>query len=168
LALLLVLCGMVGIASASTASAAQQASSTVKVSAALSAATPYCSAELTPGSTVVKNLRCYSAHSAMIAALPAVTTVLSIDYMNASYGGASYTWTSTSVTSCTYWPEFEEPSMPSGWNDDISSYRDYAGCNYNPHYENINYGGAISDCTPDCSYIGAAMNDRTSSEAWGN
>jgi hypothetical protein len=166
MALLLVLSGMAGVASASTASAAQQASSVVKVSSAPSRATPYCSAELTPRSGVVKNARCYSSHSGMMAELPAVSIVISIDYMNSNYGGASYTWV-TSAT-CTEFPEYWASSMPSGWNDDISSYADYAGCNVNPHWEDVDYKGAEVSCGPDCSYVGAAMNDRTSSEDWGN
>jgi hypothetical protein len=166
MALLLVLSGATGVASASTASAATQASSVVKVSSAPSRATPYCSAELTARSNVVKNARCYSTHSGMMAALPAVTIVIGIDYMNANYGGASYTWTTTAT--CTEFPEYWVSSMPSGWNDDISSYRDYAGCNVNPHWENVDYKGALANCGPNCSYIGAAMNDRTSSEDWGN
>jgi hypothetical protein len=104
MALLPVLSGVAGVASASTASASTQASSVVKVSAVPSRATPYCSAELTPRSNVVKNARCYSTHSGMMAALPAVTIVISIDYMNANYGGASYTWTTTAT--CTYFPEY--------------------------------------------------------------
>jgi hypothetical protein len=164
LALALALSAVIGIAFSSAASAAPTA---VKVSATPSSATPYCSGELTPGSTVVKNAQCYSTHSAMAAALPATQTVISIDYIDANYQGASFTWTS-SVTRCTYYPEFLAPSMPSGWNDDISSYADYADCNSNPHFQNINYSGALADCGPNCSYIGAIMNDQTSSEKWGN
>jgi hypothetical protein len=163
LALALALSAVIGVAFSSAASAAPTA---VKVSATPSSATPYCTGELTPGSTVVKNAQCYSTHSAMAAAIPATQTVISIDYADANYGGLSFTWTA-SITTCTYFPEFANPTMPSGWNDTVSSYADYANCNNNPHYENVNYGGSVANCGPNCSYIGAAMNDRTSSEKWG-
>jgi len=104
----------------------------------------------------------------MSSLIPDTSTVIGIDYMNANYGGLSLTWTANGTVGCEGgFPTYAASSMPSGWNDDISSYRDYASCSNNPHYENNNYKGAVANCGPNCSYIGAAMNDRTSSEKWG-
>ena len=104
----------------------------------------------------------------LTAAAPAATTVISIDYSDANFQGASLTWNVSGIVSCSGFPDFQAASMPSGWNDVISSYRDFANCNNNPHYENNNFGGAVVNCGPNCSYVGNAMNDKTSSEKWGS
>jgi hypothetical protein len=100
--------------------------------------------------------------------LPATETVYAVDYQNANYGGGSLSWIVNRLYHCSGFPDFSESPMPSGWNDQISSYRDFASCSDNPHYENTNYKGAVVNCGPNCSYVGAAMNDRTSSEKWGS
>ena len=104
----------------------------------------------------------------MATAAPAATTAISVDYMDAGYSGASLTWFENGIVSCNGFPNYQASSMPSGWNDDISSYADYANCSNNPHYENNGFRGAVVNCGPNCSYVGNAMNDRTSSEKWGS
>lgn len=159
---------VVGMAFTPAASAAPQVSATAAVSTVVSAATPYCSQFVTPGNGTPQDFHCYSTKSARSAALatPAALVVIGVDYMNAGYGGSSLT--TTASAGCTYVGEYYIKSMPSGWNDDISSYFDYSNCGNNPHYESINFVGASINCGPNCSYIGAAMNDRTSSEKWGS
>jgi hypothetical protein len=98
------------------------------------------------------------------------TTVLSIDYFDANFQGATLTWWANGLVSCNGFPNFFS-NMPGGWNDVVSSYRDFANCNNNPHFENTNEnagGGALVNCGPTCGYVGDAMNDRTSSEEWGS
>jgi hypothetical protein len=97
---------------------------------------------------------------------PATTTtqtVIGVDYVNTHYGGNTLTWYTT-YGNCTSTNYYNAASMPSGWNDVVSSAHAWANCNHWYHYEHINYGGARATCT--CYYIGDAMNDRTSSEKW--
>jgi hypothetical protein len=144
--------------------AAAPASASSAVSGSPSVDTPYCTVSIS-GSTVGAE-QCYTTQADMNAALPAITYVIGVDYKNANYGGASLTW--TGISTCSGYPYYLASSMPSGWNDVISSYHDYSNCNHNPHWENNKYGGAVVNCGPNCSYVGAAMNDRTSSEKWGS
>ena len=61
--------------------------------------------------------------------------MLSIDYKDANFGGA--TLTRTQSTGC---GAFQAASMPSGWNDVVSSVVTDSGC-ANTLYKNINFGG---------------------------
>jgi hypothetical protein len=110
----------------------------------------------------------FSSRAPIAAAVPATSTVISIDYLDASFQGASLTWYVNGIVSCNGYPNYLAPSMPSGWDNVISSYQDYANCSFNPHYEDNNYGKSNSNCSSSCSYIGNAMNDQTSSERWGS
>ncbi len=95
---------------------------------------------------------------------PDTVTVIGIDYKDASFGGDSYAWT-TSTTGCTDTTSFGISSMPSGWDNVVSSARAYANCNHYYHWENTNYSGASLDCGASCSSMGV-MNNQTSSEQW--
>ena len=132
-----------------------------------SAATPYCVVTFTSHRTLSAE-KCASTHAAMTRLIPATSTVISEDFSDASYQGAVLTWTVSGIVSCNGFPNYEAPSMPSGWNDVISSYKDFVRCSNNPHYENNGYTGAVVNCGPNCSYVGNAMNDQTSSEKWGS
>jgi len=90
--------------------------------------------------------------------------VLAVEYQHGGFGGSSMTY--TSGVSCWDGYSFFTGSMPSGWDNIISSARAYSGCNHSIHFEHPNYGGASTDCYGECSYIGDAMNDRTSSIRW--
>mgnify|MGYP001577127993 CR=1 FL=1 len=92
--------------------------------------------------------------------------VIGIDWDYSGYWGASYTWVSTSGTGCTSTISFNRPTMPSNWDNRVSSARGYSGCNYFYHYANTNFGGASIACsTSGCSSMGA-INNATSSEKW--
>lgn len=59
-------------------------------------------------------------------------------------------------------------SMPSGWNDRVSSV-DSHSCNMTILYEHINGGGDVRYCTPDCNDLrngNPPFNDKTSSVIW--
>lgn len=60
------------------------------------------------------------------------------------------------------------PNIGGQWNDRISSAKGYSGCVQFRHFEDENYAGALRNCTPNCYYIGDAMNDRTTSLQWDN
>jgi hypothetical protein len=90
--------------------------------------------------------------------------VLAIDYVDAGFGGQSLTWTGTGA--CSSSTSFGAGSMPSGWDNVVSSTRGFSNCNSNILWENTNFTGAQVTCHPDCSNVGPAMNDRTSSRQW--
>jgi hypothetical protein len=119
------------------------------------------------GSTVGPE-QCASSQSALAALAPSISMPISTDFVNANYGGSSLTWYVSNIYGCSGGRSYSASSMPSGWNDVISSYKDYliASCTNNPHYENNDFKGAVVNCGPNCRYVGDAMNDRTSSEKW--
>ena len=104
------------------------------------------------------------AAAARLSADPDVETVIGEDYMDTSFQGRSYTWYETAdINGCTDGSYYTAASLPSGWNDDVSSAQSYGGCATYNHFENINFGGSRLTCT--CSSMGV-MNDQTSSEKW--
>jgi hypothetical protein len=106
------------------------------------------------------------------------STIVSIDYKNSSYGGSSLTWTGSDPGCNQYSCGFlglskcrkshSASSMPSGWNDVVSSSKAFSGCDNNVLYEHNDFGGANSGdtCHPNCSSVGGAMDDRASSRKW--
>lgn len=98
--------------------------------------------------------------------VPSTSTVIGVDYMDSGFYGGSLTWSESSdIYGCTDGSYYAAPTMPSGWNDDVSSARSYGGCATYNHFENTYYGGSKLTCT--CSTMGV-MNDQTSSEKWYN
>jgi len=93
----------------------------------------------------------------------ASTYVIGIEFEHANYGGSSLTFTANGT--CHNY-SFLTNAMPPGWNDVISSSVAYSGCSHAIHYEHNNQGGAAIDAGTVSSYIGPAMNDRTSSILW--
>ncbi|MFY0577417.1 hypothetical protein ACN28S_26595 [Cystobacter fuscus] len=89
--------------------------------------------------------------------------LIAVEYEDAYYGGRSLTF--YSETSC-YQSNLGTPSLSSDWNDIISSAQAFSGCNNSYHYEHVNYQGAVANCGSACTWIGDAMNDRTSSILW--
>ncbi len=94
---------------------------------------------------------------------PAAQTVISIDYSGANYQGSTLVWYVNNSYGCYTGWSYANPTMPSGWNDVVSSSHSYGGCNHNPHYEHTYYGGALIFCT--CATMGV-MDNQTSSEKW--
>lgn len=90
--------------------------------------------------------------------------VIGIEYTDAGFSGNGYIFTAPGPCGTLF-----VGSLPYGVNDTISSAQAFSGCNNSWHYENFNGplgGGAQVNCGPACSYIGDAMNDRTSSIFW--
>jgi hypothetical protein len=94
-------------------------------------------------------------------ATPAATYVLSIDWTGTGYSGNSLTWYQSSKCG-----NFQASSMPSGWNDVVSSAATYSGC-VNTLYQNINFGGSTLTVRKDTAdkTLGS-FNRQTSSEKW--
>ncbi|NRD64077.1 hypothetical protein HRD49_20180 [Corallococcus exiguus] len=91
-------------------------------------------------------------------------TVVGMEFTEANWNGNSCTFISSSGGCGSYFV-----NLPAPWNDAFSSSRTFGGCNHAYHYENYDGplgGGAQIDCGWGCSYIGAAMDKRTSSIFW--
>ncbi len=111
------------------------------------------------------------------AASPNTSYMIGTDWWDADFnhgcGGAgcppTYSYYA-GVTCGTNGDTFFNNTMPSGWNDKVSSARSwpYSHCNHYYHYENTYLNqykqGAVIDCA-FCSSMGV-MNDQTSSEKW--
>ena len=102
-------------------------------------------------------------------AVPAqAQTVIGTEYEHINFGGSSLNVTAPTGFVCTTTVADVErvlSSMPAGWDNRISSYRTFSNC-WARHFEHINFGGANVGFSGTSSYIGDAMNDRTSSIQW--
>jgi len=94
-------------------------------------------------------------------ASPNTVYVLSIDYKDASFGGATFTWTQGSPCGI-----FSSATMPSGWNDAVSSVVAFNGCAVSL-FQNISWGGTrfAIGVNGSASSMGT-FNDQASSEKW--
>jgi hypothetical protein len=96
----------------------------------------------------------------------AASTVISIEYAPSGWVGSDLIWVGTqNCTTSTNNTDYEVSSMPAGWDNVISSYRTFANC-WVKHYENTSFGGASVGYHGSRSFIGAAMDNRTSSQRW--
>ena len=88
---------------------------------------------------------------------------ISIMYTDTSFGGSSYTWVGTTCTSTN---SYADPSMPSGWNDQVESVRTYQNCK-NDFYQNASYGGTVVNVAANTNQSSlGVLNDAASSEKW--
>jgi hypothetical protein len=91
--------------------------------------------------------------------------VIGIDWDNSSFSGSSYIWV-VSNGGCSNSVQYSVSSMPTGWDNRVSSARAYSPCNYFHHYQNTSHGGSSLICnTIGCSSMGL-LNNATSSEKW--
>jgi hypothetical protein len=97
-------------------------------------------------------------------ALSTPNIVIGIDWVSSNYTSSSYTWV-VSNTGCTSTTSYSVSSMPSGWDNTVSSAKAYSNCNYFTHYQNTNFGGSNVVCNTECSSMGS-MDNSTSSEKW--
>lgn len=92
--------------------------------------------------------------------------VIGIDWDSSGFAGSSYTWVVSGETGCTSSTQFSISSIPTGWDDRVSSVRGFSGCNYYYHYQNASFGGLSITCnTSGCSTMGS-LDNATSSERW--
>ncbi len=98
--------------------------------------------------------------------LPVAQIVIGIDWDSTNFGGSSYTWV-VSGSGCSSTVQYSISSMPSGWDNRVSSAKAYSNCNGFYHYQNTNLGGSFIVCNsePGCSSMGP-LDNATSSEKW--
>lgn len=93
--------------------------------------------------------------------------VIGIDYDAPNFPSWRYSHTYTAPEPCTPGAGYAMSSMPSGWNDAVSSAEGYSECHKFIHYKDINYNGTSITCDMNdtCDYMGI-MNNETSSLRW--
>lgn len=89
--------------------------------------------------------------------------VIGIDWVDSYYGGSSNIW-AVSGNGCTSSSSYSVASMPSGWDDSVSSTKAFSNCNF-IHYRDINFGTPSFSCSSSCPTMGS-MDNATSSEKW--
>jgi hypothetical protein len=95
--------------------------------------------------------------------VPQASTTISVDYDAANFTGSTLTWSVGNSSGCNGGFSYSAASMPSGWNDRVSSSHSRNGCASNDHFHNVNFLGDVLTCT--CATMGD-MNNQTSSETW--
>jgi len=94
-------------------------------------------------------------------AVAMASVVLGYEYKGSSYSGGSIVLYGTSGSGCGSGSTYGFSSMPTGWNNVISSAKVFASC-WSIHYDYTGYSGDRRTCTGSCSSLGT-MNNRTSS-----
>jgi hypothetical protein len=92
-------------------------------------------------------------------------TVISIEYLDRNFDGGTQIWSAGGGCNDTLNNVDHEAGDVTWVVNQISSWRSYANC-WVKHYENPNFGGDSIGYLPTRSYIGDAMDDRTSSIRW--
>jgi hypothetical protein len=97
---------------------------------------------------------------------PRLTVVIAIQYEDAGFQGATLTSTADFGCDGNFGTiDFELAVMPSGWNDEISSFSAFSNC-AEVLYENGGFGGAQTQLATELSYVGDALNDEASTIRW--
>jgi hypothetical protein len=98
--------------------------------------------------------------------LAASDTIISIQYTQRDYLGLDQVWTASKGCPDNNLDDVDWAIDDVDWTEDlISSFHGYANC-WVKHYENRNQGGASTPFQYARTYIGAALDDRTSSIEW--
>jgi hypothetical protein len=92
---------------------------------------------------------------------PDTTVIIGIDYTGTSFTGSSLTWYQSAGCGT-----YSASSMPTGWNDVVSSVANYNGCG-STLYQNTNFGGSTYSVGVNAtkSTLGT-FNDTASSQKW--
>lgn len=96
-------------------------------------------------------------------------TIIGTEYVHRDYGGAALTVTVPSngftCTASTGNVDASISSLTGGWDNVISSFKNYSNC-YTNHYEVSGFGGSSTGYWDNHLFIGSAMNDNSSSLRW--
>jgi hypothetical protein len=91
------------------------------------------------------------------------SVVTGIEYANISYGGSTLTLTAPGRCDDSLDADWSYPSLPSGWNDRISSFRSYNNCAQQLFRSTSLTGGALTGILVSTANVGATANDQASS-----
>ncbi len=86
------------------------------------------------------------------------------DYFD--FGGSIISWVTTNPDMCNEGDAYIANTMPSGWNDRVSSAQlaGGSGCRWYYHYEHTYRGGSSYNCGTSCAWMPSWINNETSSE----
>jgi hypothetical protein len=90
------------------------------------------------------------------------SAVLGLEYADVNYGGGSLTLSAPTGCDNSSDVDWQFASLPSSWNDRISSFRSFSNC-IQRLFRNVNFGVAITPATANMSWVGSAANDQASS-----
>jgi hypothetical protein len=111
-------------------------------------------------------MQCFSTFAAAISAAtdgvgPLTSVILSIDYTGTNESGSSLTWRQSSGCG-----SYSASSMPTGWNDAISSVSNFNGCG-TTLYQNTSFSGsAVSIAVDATATTLGSFNRQASSQKW--
>lgn len=86
-------------------------------------------------------------------------------YEDLNYGGSSYTFTASSGCDSNADVDWQLSSMPSGWNDRVSSFKSFGQC-ATRIWADTGYSGSSYGFVANSTYVGSTMNDQASSIQW--
>jgi hypothetical protein len=89
--------------------------------------------------------------------------LVGIESADLNYGGASLSMTAPGRCDYSMDVDYRFSSLPSGWNDRISSFRSYSNCAQQLFRGTSFSGGALTNIVSAMSYVGGAANDQASS-----
>ena len=96
---------------------------------------------------------------------PAATVILGQVFEDANYGGSSYTFTASSGCDTNADVDWQVSSMPSGWNDRVTSFKSFNDC-ATRIWSDTGYSGSTYGFVVNSTNVGTTMNDQTSSIQW--
>ncbi|MGH2755271.1 MAG: hypothetical protein ACRDLB_12685 [Actinomycetota bacterium] len=94
------------------------------------------------------------------ASLAGNRTVISIHFAKANFSGSTLRVYVTNQVGCFTGRSYENRTLPSEWNNEISSTETWGGCDTQPHYKYKNFGQHLITC--QCATMGAANNETSS------
>jgi hypothetical protein len=103
-----------------------------------------------------------AAFTASVEATTAATVLVGIEYADLNYGGSSVSMYASGRCDDSPDADYRFPTLPTGWNDRISSFRSYSNC-AQQLFDTTYYGGALTGIISSLSYVGQSANDRASS-----
>jgi hypothetical protein len=92
----------------------------------------------------------------------ASTLVLAIEYSDVNFGGTTLTLTGPTACDNSADVDVQFGSLPSGWNDQISSFRGFNLCDQ-VLYRDVNFVAALTGTITSTSWVGSGANDLASS-----
>jgi hypothetical protein len=93
------------------------------------------------------------------------TVVIGQVFEDANYGGSSYTFTASADCDTNADVDWELSSMPSGWNDRVSSFKSFGQC-ATKIWHDVSFAGTSYGFVVNSTYVGATLNDEASSIQW--
>ncbi len=94
--------------------------------------------------------------------LSGANVLIGTEYDLLAYAGNSSSYYAANTCAGVTW---EVANVGSAVNDTFESGKGYGGCDHNKKFQDINFGGTVITCTPNCSDYGV-LRDKVSSLKW--